>query len=719
MANSLILRFGTDLEPAKRGLAAFAASTGTQLAGVAAASIGAGRALMATGAAAGNAASSLDGALRIFALYKGALGLATLALAAFSAASEEAAEQVKKLQDIAAGAKAAGVSSDIFQAWRAGAAALGLEVKDLDAALTHLRKAGRPGVDESGARTASEIEKIMQAQVDYKGIGARNLVRAQSGDEQEHLRAVLDQIRELHAEAMRLNDPQLWTWAQKLAEAAFGEKGRELAQAIADGRLSQEELNRKIADGGQIMNSGLVAESQALDARLREANERMESGMKPIMEDLARLGLAIKEGWVGIREMIASAAATLGSFYNTMKAAVALLPALEQPGARLDLSRAPNEGEQWAQAGRWLKSKFSGEKDVPFLAPLKPDPLGGATLDMDRENAMWAAQKAKREKDIDWKAIGAAQLRIDENSFEKPRGGARGSSASETDQVETYLSQLKKTVSALEAEAQAFGKSNVEKAKAVDLAKAKAAADERGTPLTESETQQVLRLAEAQGRLKDRLEEMKRAQEQSREQTRFFGDTLFNALDRAMQPGAKFADIMQGVVRSLEQAALKALILGEGPLAGLFGLGGQNGAAGGLFGMFAKMVPQIGMQGFGAFNANAGLTAGPSGFFPTFADGGVVPGAPGSAVPVIAHAGEVILNRAQQANVASGFGAGASIAIHNHAGARIEAQQTRGSNGRAQIAVMIHEAIVRDIATNGGVAKTLQGQYGLSRTGAR
>lgn len=696
MSNALILRFGTDLEPAKRSLATFAASAGTQLAGVAAASIGAGRALMATGASASNVASSLDGALRIFALYKGALALATLSLAAFSAASEQAAEQVRKLQEIASGAKGAGVSSDLFQAWRANAAALGLEVKDLDAALTHLRKAGRPGVDESGARAASEVEKIMQAQVDYKGVGARNLVRAQTGDEAERLRAVLDQIRELHAEAMRLNDPQLWAWAQKLAETAFGEKGRELAQAIAAGKLSQEELNAKIADGGQIMSAGLVAESQALDARLREANERMESGMKPILEDLARLGLSLKEGWVGIREMIASATQTLGEFYNTMKSAVALLPALEQPGARLDLSRAPSESEQWAQAGRWLKSKVTGEPDVPFVAPLRADPAGGASLDMAREKQMWDAQKAKRENAIDWKSMSAAQLRFDGDSFEKSRGG-RGSGASTTDEVETYIGQLKKTVSALEAEASAFGKSNVEKAKAVDLAKAKAAADERGTPLTDAETQQVLRLAEAQGRLKDRLEEMKRAQEQSREQTKFFGDTLFNALDRALQPGAKFADIMQGVVRSLEQAALKALILGEGPLAGLFGLSGQNGAPGGLFGMFAKMV-----------------------LFPTFADGGVVPGSPGSAVPVIAHAGEVILNRAQQANVASGFGGGgASIAIHNHAGARIEAQQTRGSDGRQQIAVMVREAMARDLHSNGPVARALQGQYGLSRTGAR
>jgi hypothetical protein len=38
---------------------------------------------------------------------------------------------------------------------------------------------------------------------------------------------------------------------------------------------------------------------------------------------------------------------------------------------------------------------------------------------------------------------------------------------------------------------------------------------------------------------------------------------------------------------------------------------------------------------------------------PGFADGGVIPGSLGSGTPILAHAGEIILNEAQQARVAS------------------------------------------------------------------
>lgn len=55
-----------------------------------------------------------------------------------------------------------------------------------------------------------------------------------------------------------------------------------------------------------------------------------------------------------------------------------------------------------------------------------------------------------------------------------------------------------------------------------------------------------------------------------------------DALDAIVVGGEKAEDVLKGLVKQLASAAIKALLLGQGPLAGLFGGGG--GLLGGLFG---------------------------------------------------------------------------------------------------------------------------------------
>lgn len=690
MGQPLVLRFSTDMAGAKRDLAGLATSAATNLAIVGGAAITAGARLSALS---GVAATGL----RVYSAYKLLLGGVALGMAAWGLAAEKAAEQVAKLQELGAGAKEAGVSASLFQAWREQAARLGMEVKDLDGALKHLKEAGRPGVDEAGARTPSSVEKLMQGQLDYKGVGGQNLVRFQEGDAGEKVRAVVDQIKALHAEAMRLGDPQLWAWAQELAKTSFGAKGEEIANAIASGKIQMEELTRRAQEASGVFTNGLVAEAQQLEARVAAANERMEQGMKPIMDDLARLGLALRDGWVSIREMIASAAETLGGFYSLLKSSVAMLPALEQSGARLDLSRAPSEGEQWAQAGRWLKSKFTGEGEAPFLAPMKADPTGGATLDMAREGAMWDAAKKRRDQDQFYRSVGAAKLTFDKDALDMPKGG-NGGDGSETDEVETYLKQVQRAVDVLKAEAGALGLSNTEKMKAISLAKAEAAARERGTALTEEERQKVAALATSQAALTKRISDYKQAVEDAKHTAHFFGEQVYSAIEKGLQPGAKMRDVILSIAQALQQAALKALILGEGPLAALFGMKGQDGQMGGLFGSLFGGLFRVGAAG-GAPVDYTGLAP--------FAEGGRVPGALGSPVPILAHAGEIVLNRAQQAAVAGGMGGdgGGGVVIHNHAGAQVSARQGRDANGQRQFVVMVTEAVMADIHSGGPISR--------------
>jgi tape measure domain-containing protein len=83
------------------------------------------------------------------------------------------------------------------------------------------------------------------------------------------------------------------------------------------------------------------------------------------------------------------------------------------------------------------------------------------------------------------------------------------------------------------------------------------------------------------------------------------------------------------------------------------GLEGLIGNKDGILGGFADKLKVFG-SGIGDFFSKgfSGLSSFFS-FLPGFAAGGVIPGNMGSATPVLAHAGEVILNEAQQARVAS------------------------------------------------------------------
>jgi hypothetical protein len=170
------------------------------------------------------------------------------------------------------------------------------------------------------------------------------------------------------------------------------------------------------------------------------------------------------------------------------------------------------------------------------------------------------------------------------------RGSRARSGAAEHDDFKSYLDSLEKSIALLDAEAGALGKSNGEKERAVDLARAEEIAKERGRPLTQQEIEQVTALADRHAQLRARIDETREAQRAANEQSRFFAETAFSAIDRLTSGAAKLTDVLQSVVKTLAQAALKAALLGEGPLASLVG-GKGGGGLGGIFGFLASLIP--------------------------------------------------------------------------------------------------------------------------------
>jgi hypothetical protein len=94
--------------------------------------------------------------------------------------------------------------------------------------------------------------------------------------------------------------------------------------------------------------------------------------------------------------------------------------------------------------------------------------------------------------------------------------------------------------------------------------------------------------------------------ERATEQSEFFKDSTYDALEGLIIRGERGADVIANLADALAQAALQSALLGEGPLAGLFGMGDS----GGLLGMIGSaLFPGAEVPG----NADGGMQYGPGG----------------------------------------------------------------------------------------------------------
>lgn len=224
--------------------------------------------------------------------------------------------------------------------------------------------------------------------------------------------------------------------------------------------------------------------------------------------------------------------------------------------------------------------------------------------------------------------------------FNKGGGGGGGSSGKSEaegaqDRLDRYIETLMRQNSVLDAEIATFGKSNAEKRAAVELAKAQVDLNK----LDEAERQKIIasltKEIDLSEQKRTKLAELKQAQDGLRDAQKFFGDAAVDALEDLIVNGAKAEDVIKRLAASLVKAALQAALLGQGPLAGIFGTAGTGGNMGGLFGMFGSM---FGRATGGPVNAGQAYRVGERGP-ETF-----VPTTPGRIVPAGRGGGGITVN---------------------------------------------------------------------------
>lgn len=152
--------------------------------------------------------------------------------------------------------------------------------------------------------------------------------------------------------------------------------------------------------------------------------------------------------------------------------------------------------------------------------------------------------------------------------------------------------------------------------------------------VTDQQRAAIDRLADATERAAQTAQRAKQQWQDSQQTISYLGNIGIDVWDRMAQGGQKFSDVLADVSRMLAKAAAQAFLLGEGPLAGLFGTKSATGGVGGLVGSL-----------FGGFRAEGGpVSAGRAYVVGEERPEVFVPKTPGTILPSVPSGGSVTSN---------------------------------------------------------------------------
>lgn len=162
-------------------------------------------------------------------------------------------------------------------------------------------------------------------------------------------------------------------------------------------------------------------------------------------------------------------------------------------------------------------------------------------------------------------------------------GGGGGDTKDAFDRQEE---SIRKHIAAMNADAEAVGKTVGEHARLRAEAALLEAANRAGIEVNDAYAERIKKIADAAGQAADALNKRKEDFKAFNDALKFGGNQFVDVLDGILSGTQTFAQGMQNALSAVRRALLQALITGQGPLAGILGMSsGVPGGTGGLFGL--------------------------------------------------------------------------------------------------------------------------------------
>lgn len=640
MAKPIVLRVGAETESAARACAALGAAVASAMAGV---SASAAAMHQATGSSMGgfivNTAKVVSS---LTALQYAAIG----AFAAFAAATAAGTAELEKFAKVAKQAGDAGLDTTIFQAWSKAAETFRMSVAGAQSDLVALEKSTRDRFDPDRASGRSNkagelIDSYFLGTNDF-GLSSSPAAYAAATTFEEKMKAVAMAMRDLEASGNRLAAIDL---GRQLGM-------NDLVEKVEQGRQSFrgwfDQVERLAATGvrdGSLVSPELIKRADELKERWEANARQLDQNLRPILDECARLSTAIGNAaaWsaeqftelVGVVGRVVSALRNATVEASSLNGAARRLTALAPPTAPSD----PNDGPAWAQYSRDMAAYRQQRATI-----------GEGVRRQDEVVASQAAADSRR-------ALGDDQpSRLDIAApvpLRRPAGAPTGSApsarqaAAETDEwakaYDKLINNLEKANATLQAEFATVGKSNVERTRAVELAKAEAEARRTGGTLTDEQRAKVLALAEAQARLKNAIADATAAQTAFSDAMKYAGDRIVDMVFN----GRSLQDVLKGLGAEL----LRASLTGQGMFAQLLGFAPSAGAPAGSMGGLMGLV-QSGFSASGGMWTDSSWMADLAGLPSfTFATGGWTGAGDPSQLAGSVHRGEFVFDAAATSRI--------------------------------------------------------------------
>jgi hypothetical protein len=585
--------------------------------------------------------------------FIGGLGVEQIARAAAGA--------IKSIADIGESAKKLGLTTDEFQTLKFGAKLAGVEVDALAVAMKKL------GINSSDAiHGQGEFGKILEA---------NHISLLNSNGEMKSQVEILGIVADLVANAANEQD------GLAIAQAALGKSGTELMVLLEQGAGGVAAAMGDASKAGVQFTAEQIAKANEYDDALDTLIEKISVGLKG----------AFLEAAAGAQALGGDLYNALAGFDFTNDSFSKVFDAFKKVDKTKDFDFLRRQG-QYALTGKGQAKSdpnsfntIGTSKPTPTIPP-NPEAEKAATKAIkDREAA------AKKAAEADKRRREQIQGVIADLQFE----GGQLKASSLQQQINTALRRA--DVDATSAQGQQI----------IALVQANYAYEEsqkrqKENTALNAEAEAAINQAriDAADELNQKLLEQQQAQ---RDGMLALAEIGVSALDSIAIQGEDAADVIANLAKQFASAALQAALLGQGPLAGLFG--GGKGILGGLLsggGVNAGIYHKGGTVGAGGQTRSVS----PAIFAkaPRYHSGGIA-GMKSGEVPAILQKGETVTPRGasnvQRSNV--------TFQVINNAGAHVEQRESRGPDGERVLQAIIHKT----------VDEKMRNQYGLSTLNKR
>lgn len=491
--------------------------------------------------------------MRMFAPMLGAAGVGGLVRGVRSA-TEEFDRLIKTADTF-------GLSTDFFQA---------LDIAAIESGVDNLEQS----LEAFTARVGEAAQGQGELHSRLKDTRPELLAAITAAEDQEaRLRLLADAMNELESAEERA----------ALARAAFSRSGVEMTRVMRQLATEQDTFIRRAREMGVVIDRDVLERAEELNNQMGVLSRTIDLEFKEAMVELAPVVVGsmrtASEAVSGFADNVGTAADRVAQGRRIISAAFDAI-GVDAEDAAAKVETLTNILERIGPMAL-LRGDFFGHLSGPLGDLMdRLDPLDEQANEMADRMAD-ARQRLADELRAMQDGEGLPHIVTGLGEFidlDPSRPTGSGGASAGGDRFDSATQMIRDRTKALRMEMAVMGESVAVQEAARTRQELMNAAREAEIELSDAQRRTIAELSLGYGEAAQALEEMRDAELAAAEAQQFLGDVSFNALSSMIIHGQEAENVVRNLAAALGEAALQAALLGEGRLAGVYGITGAAAA---------------------------------------------------------------------------------------------------------------------------------------------